>query len=178
MCCLFVFYLVFLCTPSEKSHLQSLIKRNLSRSLINLRGHEGSGPQRCQSDAFLIGSLTFYRSLDALIGVVERTKSSRLSATNEKRDFPMKNSIHYLHFDRGVALEADTVRTSSCRRDVQGVTASPSLLDTLENFINHRCFLYRRRLLSTNRIISRSPTFFSFCSDSCLIKMSQIILFS
>lgn len=48
MCCLFVFCLVFLCTPSEKS----LIKRNLSRSLINLQGHEGSGPQRCQSDAF------------------------------------------------------------------------------------------------------------------------------
>lgn len=108
----------------------------------------------------LIGSLTLYRSLDALIGVSERTKSSRLSAPNEKRDFPTKNLINYLHFDRGVASEADTVRTSSCRRDVQGVAASPSLLGTLENFINHRFFLYRRRLLSTNRITSRSPTFF------------------
>lgn len=78
--CLFVFFLVFLCTASEKFHFQSLIKRNLYRSLINLRGLEGSGPQRCQSDAF-----NWSLNSDCSLGtVVERTRSNRLSGTNRK----------------------------------------------------------------------------------------------
>lgn len=88
-------------------------------------------------------------------------KSTFSDKPKKKRDIPAQNSMNYLHFNRGIALDDDAVRTSSCRRDVPGVTASPSLLDTLENFINHGCFLHQRRLLSTNATISRSPTFFS-----------------
>lgn len=136
--------LCFCAHHQKKFPFQSLIKRNLSRSLINLRGHEGSGPQRCQL----------------------WNAPSQIHFQN-KTDFLTQNPINYLNLNRGLALETDSVRISSCWKDVRGVAAAPSLFHTLENIINHRCFLYQSRLLSPNRIISRSSAL-SFFFPSAL----------
>lgn len=105
VCCLFVFLLA-LCAHHQKKMPFPIM--NLSQSLNNLRGREGSGTQRCQSDAFN-WSLNWNRSAGSPSALVEP-----LSGTNSKES---RHPIHYWSLGR-LALESQW----ECGRDVEGVT--------------------------------------------------------